>query len=96
MKTKTLKYLFELRDDSQRCYRNYDGFWEGIRDLDFSKLPAKQKYKIRDQIQFLISQQWRLTNQVTDIITEECGTSCEDHKVDRQLPQLEIEPQYNQ
>jgi len=93
MKTKTLQLLFELRDDSQRYYRSYDGFWEEIRDLNFADLKSKQKYKIRDQIQFLIAQQWRLTNEVTRIITEECGTSCEDYKADQQLPQLEIEPQ---
>jgi len=93
MKTKTLKLLFELRDDSQTYYRNYAGFWEEMRDLNFAELKHTKKYQIRDDIQFLINQQWRLANAVTDIITEECGTSCEDYKTDEKLPRLEVEPQ---
>ena len=93
MKTKTLKLLFELRDNSQRYYRNYDGFWKEIRDLNFAELKHTQKYRIRDDIEFLINEQWRLHKHFTDIITEECGTSCEDYKAEQELPQLEIEPQ---
>ena len=93
MKTETLRQLFELRDNSQKYYHSYDGFWEKIRELNFSELGATRKYKIRDQIQFLINQQWRLTKTITDLIVTECGTSCEDYKAGQQLPQLEIEPQ---
>ena len=93
MKTKTLKLLFKLRDKSQRYYRSYDGFWEEIRNLNFAELKSKQKYKIRDQIQFLINEQLRLTYEFTNIITEECGSSCEDYKTDKELPQLQVEPQ---
>jgi hypothetical protein len=83
MKTETLNQLFQLRDKSQYNLDNYNGIWEEIRD--YIPLKPGAKYRIRDKIQHLYRAQQCVFNDVTKIITTECGASCDDQNTEATL-----------
>jgi hypothetical protein len=89
MKTETLNQLFQMRDKAQYNLSNYDGIWEEIRD--YIPLKPGAKYRIRDKIQYLYKAQRYVFNDVTKIITTECGESCDDQDAEATLELSTVE-----